>query len=174
MLRMISAVTVTLALGCSGVSHQQSPELAAALDQRQVEVILQPNSTGSFLPIIQNRLISAEPMYVVEREYARVKYIEGGINMVRLVESCEAVPLESQTSCSNAIRVENVFGPAESSAVTDSDGRALINLQNKSYRLLLQTVPTTEDSTCYWSGAITIDEQMSVVEVPMLVHCESG
>ncbi len=171
--------------GCVGTTLLQEPvdEASKRSDtegtperpHRTVTVSLDAVTAAKYLPIVSQRVITAEPFKVVERSYGEVMYELDGIEVIRILDHCsvpEAVDAPARR-CRNVVRREHQYLPVEKSGITNESGQAVLQLRATRYRLRLETVPTVEDEHCYWGGAVTIEGDVNEVSLPMLVHCES-
>ncbi|MEM7257781.1 MAG: hypothetical protein AAF404_10370 [Pseudomonadota bacterium] len=178
-MRILLAFILCVVVGCSGGSLDNSPVAAAKAEAQPasgvVQVLLDPQAPASFTPFVSQRLIYAEPFSVTERTvFEHTGYVDG-IEVVRIVDSCDLIAADYTGACRAVTQADNIYGPIESSVLTNAAGRAQLSLANTSYRLRLEPTATIEDEKCYWGGSVII-EQLPDTEVvmPLLVYCEAG
>ena len=69
--------------------------------------------------------------------------------------------------------IEFVYGEAESTTTTDTEGFSALTLgEHDKYRVSIQSWPTEEDDKCYWGGSEILERTDTTLGVPVLVFCE--
>lgn len=142
---------------------------------RALSLYLEASTTSSYVPIFENRLVIAEPVYTVPVTVVRAQALVDGVNVVYYGESCPELQKKNLDirDCVVEETVEFRQGEIESTVITDSEGFANIHLSDTGkYRLRVQSFATKEDSKCYWGGDAVVDDGVAEVAIPLYVFCE--
>ncbi len=160
-------------------SEVTQPSVAPALNDgqnhRSVTVYLQAEPATGFSPALFERIVVAQPMSLQPTTRAEGKAIVQNVNTIFVGSSCAKLRSEYEelVSCKEVNAVDFVYGENESTAATDSEGYATLNLgSHEKYRISVQSWPTSEDNKCYWGGSEILEQNDSTLAIPVLVFCE--
>ena len=143
-------------------------------ETRLLTVYLQLDSASGFQPIYADRIVTAQPVIPIISEKAEGRTLVQGVPTVVVGSSCEELLQQypQLPECNVVNSMEVTYGGVESTATTDQEGFASLEVGPGNVRVLLASWPTIEDEKCHWSGSAIAEGDTTTVAIPMLVFCE--
>jgi|GEM_PF-2816978 len=145
------------------------------IKNRAVTVYLVPEQDYSFVPVFNDRVVLAEPVYTVPVDMARGTATVDGTEVVYVGESCEVLQVTYPDihDCVQEETAEFTYGDVEATVATDNEGSASLRLGDaENYRVRVKSWVTEEDAKCFWGGSETLGATETEVSIPVLVFCE--
>ncbi len=170
-------IVSVLLSGCS-VTHLSSPKVAAAKDSvdsvRNVTVHVVASPSNGYVPVLQDRIITAEAITTTMTRRAAARKVVQGTETIVVGNSCNQLSLDYQGAyeCNEVDAAVRRYGEVETTAITDNEGIVVLKLAATDYRISMQSWQTVEDTKCSWSGSEILPESARVLELPILVYCE--
>ena len=184
--RVATTCLVLLVFGCGSDNLDELPELAEANDltatkfndtqsaTRQLTVYLQLDSESGFQPTYADRIVVAQPVVPVITTNAEGRLLVQGIPTVIVGSSCESIAQRYPEidECTMVDSMEVTYGFIESTATTDQEGFASLEVGQGDVRVSVRSWPTLEDDKCHWSGSSVAKSTVTSMALPLLVFCE--
>lgn len=186
LLTLILSIAVLALSGCgSSGLDQDEPGMGAAneattvlndIDEstRLLTVYLQPDTDSGYQPVYADRVVIAQSMVPRIKKNAEGRMLVQGIDTVVVGSSCETLlqRYPEITACEIVDSMEVSYGEIQSSATTDQEGFASLEVGPGDVRVSVRSWPTVEDSKCHWSGSAVVKSNMTSLAIPLLVFCE--
>jgi hypothetical protein len=185
----VSTVIVSLAVlaGCgSSDLERNEPGMGAANEAtttrlndinestRLLTVYLQPDTDSGYQPVYVDRIVIAQSMLPQIAKNAEGRMLVQGIDTVVVGSSCEDLlqRYPEITECAIVDTMEVSYGEIQSSATTDQEGFAALEVGPGDVRVSVRSWPTVEDNKCHWSGSSVAKNNTTSLAIPLLVFCE--
>lgn len=183
------AATITafaLLFGCGSSGMDGMPELAEANElpgtrlndtdasTRQLTIYLQLDSESGFQPAYADRIVVAQPVVPLITQKAEGRMLVQGIPTVVVGSSCETLirRYPEIAECDIVDSMDVTYGFIESTATTDQEGFASLEVGHGDVRVSVRSWPTVEDDKCHWSGSSVAKSTVTSMALPLLVFCE--
>ncbi len=185
-LTMILLSLILVLSACSSSGLEGVPEMGAATDSvttklndeiestRQLTVYLQLDSDSGFQPVYPDRIVVAQAVVPEINRTAEAKMLVQGVNTIVVGSNCDELLQQYPeiTECVLVDSVEVTYGYIQSTANTDQEGFASLQVGQEDIRVSVRSWPTIEDDKCHWSGSAIAKSNVESVAIPLLVFCE--
>lgn len=172
----------------SGELEQTLPAMGAANDSsvvklddsvadastRLLTVYLQLDSSNGYQPVYADRIVVAEAVLPQLSKKAEGRMLVQGVDTVVIGTNCQQLQLRypEMTECAIVDSMDVSYGEIQSTATTDQEGFASLEVGQGDVRVSMRSWPTVEDEKCHWSGSSVAKENATSVAIPLLVFCE--
>jgi len=183
----VTIVLSFLLLSCSSSGVEQGvPEMGAANQStntrlndaeestRLLTVYLQLDSNSGYQPVYADRVVVAQAVLPKIGKVAEGRMLVQGIKTTVVGSNCNGLlqRYPEITECVIADSMEVTFGDIQSTATTDQEGFASLEVGQGDVRVSMRSWPTVEDDKCHWSGSTVAKHNATSVAIPLLVFCE--